>query len=141
MSHGQEAVMENLSFWSSSRSQRLALSCGKRHIHQQNYTLSSWHWDYYCLLSTSLVPLKCWYKLTAVPLKGKKEKAWDKERAYTGQRSSLQLTGGESYQKEQSSHFLDLFKPPNYRGLRSIAVAVSTLTSGCNISTLFEHGK
>lgn len=67
--------MENLRFWSSSRSQRLALSCGKRHIHQQNYTLSSWHWDYYCLLSTSLVPLKCWYKLTAAPLKGKKRES------------------------------------------------------------------
>lgn len=79
----------------------------------------------YCL--PHLFPLNAGISLLLFHLRGKKEKAWDKERAYTGQRSSLQLTGGESYQKEQSSHFLDLFKPPNYRGLRSIAVAVSAL--------------
>lgn len=81
--------MENLSSWSSSRSWRLALSCGKHHIHQQNYTLSSWHWDYYCLLSTSLVPLKCWYKLTAAPLKRKKRKL-GREKGHTQDSAALQ---------------------------------------------------
>lgn len=146
---GKPQVLES---HSSSRSRRRVLSCGKHHIHQQNYTLSSWHWDNYCLLSTSLVPPKWWYKLTAAPVWRKKRKLRRererKGRYGTEQHCSHQPTGGGPNRKKQQPLSGSLLKPPHYPGLHA-AVAKrqrsqqcqashSEFTSRCTVSTLFK---
>lgn len=151
MSYG-DGKPQVLELHSSSRSRRFVLSCGKHHIHQQNYTLSSWHWDNYCLLSTSLVPPKWWYKLTAAPLKRKKRKLGrEREGRYgTEPHCSHQPTGGGPNRKKQQPLSGSLLKPPNYPGLRSVAERQesqqcqpwhSEFTSRGTVSMLFKPVK
>lgn len=85
--------------------------------------LPSRHWDGYCLLSTSPIPLKWRFKLAATLLRRKRE-SMGEPRADTGQRSIAATGRLASDRTDRRNNRLSgsLLKPPNPPGFFSIAV-------------------